>query len=116
SASLDRSSGAAPIAQRSANVAGDVAGPYLVDGTGQRYPVRAGTVTRVGRALDNEIVVNHSSVSRHHASIEAQNGALQVKDLNSQNGTFVREQRVTEARLNDGDTLRFGDAPFTFRA
>jgi pSer/pThr/pTyr-binding forkhead associated (FHA) protein len=110
----DRPSGAAaaaaPIAQP------NIAGPYLVDGSGQRYPVRAGAPTRVGRALDNEVVINHSSVSRHHASIEAQNGAFAVKDLGSQNGTFVRDQRVSEARLNDGDTLRFGDAPFTFRA
>jgi len=40
-----------------------------------------------------------------------------VKDLNSQNGTFVGNRRVTSSvPLNDGDTVRFGDAQFTFRA
>jgi pSer/pThr/pTyr-binding forkhead associated (FHA) protein len=62
-------------------------------------------------------VVSHSSVSRHHASIESSAGALTVRDLNSQNGTFVANRRVTDgARLNDGDAVRFGDAPYTFRA
>jgi pSer/pThr/pTyr-binding forkhead associated (FHA) protein len=74
-------------------------------------------VVRVGRALDNEIVVSHSSVSRHHASLENINGTVMVKDLNSQNGTFVGNRRVTDSvPLNDGDTIRFGDAQFTFRA
>jgi pSer/pThr/pTyr-binding forkhead associated (FHA) protein len=38
-----------------------------------------------------------------------------VKDLNSQNGTFVGNRRVTTERLKDGDSVRFGEAPFTFR-
>jgi pSer/pThr/pTyr-binding forkhead associated (FHA) protein len=93
-----------------------VDGPSLIDASGQPYPVGAGAVTRIGRALDNEIVVTHSSVSRHHASIESSNGAFVVKDLNSQNGTFVGSRRVTEpTRLNDGDTVRVGDAQFVFR-
>ncbi len=93
-----------------------VEGPSLIDASGQPYPVRAGAVTRIGRALDNEIVVTHSSVSRHHASIENSNGAFVVKDLNSQNGTFVGNRRVTEpTRVNDGDTVRVGDAQFVFR-
>ncbi len=91
-------------------------GPSLVDTSGQPYPVRTGTVTRIGRALDNEIVVSHSSVSRHHASIENSNGVFAVKDLSSQNGTFVGNRRVTEpTRVSDGDSVRFGDAQFIFR-
>jgi pSer/pThr/pTyr-binding forkhead associated (FHA) protein len=104
------------VATRLAGARAQVDGPCLEDTAGQRFPVKPGAATSLGRALDNDIVVSHSSVSRHHASIEAQNGAFQLKDLNSQNGTFVREQRVTNARLSDGDAVRFGDAPFTFRA
>jgi pSer/pThr/pTyr-binding forkhead associated (FHA) protein len=93
-----------------------VDGPSLVDTSGQAYPVRSGAVTRIGRALDNEIVVSHSSVSRHHASIENSDGVFAVRDLSSQNGTFIGNRRVTEAtRVSDGDALRFGDAEFTFR-
>jgi pSer/pThr/pTyr-binding forkhead associated (FHA) protein len=106
----------AHIATRLAGANARVDGPSLIDAAGQGYPVRTGAVTRIGRALDNEIVVSHSSISRHHASIENSNGALVVRDLNSQNGTFVGNRRVTEpTRVNDGDTVRFGDAQFTFR-
>src|SRR5208282_4758432 len=64
------------VASRLAGPKAKVEGPSLVDASGQPYPVRAGAVTRIGRALDNEIVVSHSSVSRHHASIENSNGAF----------------------------------------
>jgi pSer/pThr/pTyr-binding forkhead associated (FHA) protein len=106
----------AHIATRLAGANVKVDGPSLIDASGQAYPVRAGTVTRIGRALDNEIVVSHSSISRHHASIENSNGAFVVRDLNSQNGTFVGNRRVTEpTRLGDGEAVRFGDAQFIFR-
>ncbi|MGH7924919.1 MAG: FHA domain-containing protein [Candidatus Binatus sp.] len=106
----------AHVATRLAGANAKVEGPSLVDASGQPYPVQSGAVTRVGRALDNEIVVTHSSVSRHHASLENSNGAFVVRDLNSQNGTFVGNRRVTEpTRVSDGDTVRFGDAQFIFR-
>ncbi|HWJ41654.1 MAG TPA: FHA domain-containing protein, partial [Candidatus Limnocylindrales bacterium] len=106
----------AHIATRLAGANVKVDGPSLIDASGQAYPVRAGTVTRIGRALDNEIVVSHSSISRHHASIENSNGAFVVRDLNSQNGTFIGNRRVTEpTRLGDGEAVRFGDAQFIFR-
>jgi len=106
----------AHIATRLAGANAKVDGPSLVDASGQAYPVRAGAVTHIGRALDNEIVVSHSSISRHHASIENSNGAFVVRDLNSQNGTFVGSRRVTEpTRVSDGEAVRFGDAQFVFR-
>jgi pSer/pThr/pTyr-binding forkhead associated (FHA) protein len=106
----------AHVAARLAGSKARVDGPSLIDATGQPYPVQPGVVTRIGRALDNEIVVSHSSVSRHHASIEKSNGAFVVRDLNSQNGTFVGNRRVTEPTpVNDGDTVRVGDLQFVFR-
>jgi len=106
----------AHIATRLAGAKARVDGPSLVDASGQPYPVHAGSVTRIGRALDNEIVVSHTSVSRHHASIENSNGGFVVRDLNSQNGTFVGNRRVTEpTRVSNGDIVRVGDAQFTFR-
>ncbi len=115
SLSADRPS-AAHVAARLAGARAQVSGPCLVDGEGQRFALKQADVTRLGRALDNDIVVTHSSVSRHHASIEAANGAFELKDLNSQNGTFLGNRRVTQARLSDGDSLRLGEAPFIFRA
>jgi pSer/pThr/pTyr-binding forkhead associated (FHA) protein len=106
----------AHVATRLAGAKAKVEGPSLIDASGQAYPVHAGAVTRIGRALDNEIVVSHSSISRHHASIENSNGSFVVRDLNSQNGTFVGNRRVTEpTRVSDGEAVRFGDAQFIFR-
>lgn len=93
-----------------------VTGPCLIDQAGKRFPLRPGQASSMGRALDNDIVLEHSSVSRHHATIEARNGAFHLRDLGSQNGTYVGEHRVTEAQLRDGDTVRLGQAVFTFRA
>jgi pSer/pThr/pTyr-binding forkhead associated (FHA) protein len=90
--------------------------PCLLGSSGERFPLRIGTATTLGRALDNDIVVNHASVSRHHASIEARNGAFRLRDLGSQNGTYVGAERVTEAPIADGDSVKLGDAAFTFHA
>jgi pSer/pThr/pTyr-binding forkhead associated (FHA) protein len=63
-------------------------------------------------------------LSRHHAEIwRDENGKWFIKDLGSQNGTFVRPdkstkfQRVTQGQtINDGDEIAFGNARFEFRS
>ena len=91
-------------------------GAFLVDASGHQFSLRPGEATRIGRALDNDIVVSDASVSRHHATIEYRNGGFVLRDLGSQNGTWVGVQRVTEVPLGRGDALRLGDALFTFHA
>ncbi len=91
-------------------------GAVLVDAGGNSFPIQPAKETRIGRATDNDIVLVDSSVSRHHAAIESRNGRFQVRDLGSQNGTFVRGERISEAPLKNGDPVRVGDASFTFRA
>jgi len=103
----------AAVSNAPAAVAGD---PYLQDAGGQQFALRAGAPTRIGRALDNDIVLGDASVSRHHASIEYRSGAFVLRDLGSQNGTWVGGKRVLEAPLGRGDALRLGDALFTFHA
>jgi pSer/pThr/pTyr-binding forkhead associated (FHA) protein len=88
----------------------------LVDASGRSFTIQTGRETKIGRALDNDIVLEDSSVSRHHATIESGGGSFRLRDLGSQNGTFVRGERVNEAPLNSGDPVRVGDAAFTFRA
>lgn len=104
-----------PPSAAAADGAADLA-PYLVSTNGERFPIRSGTTTRLGRALDNDVVIAHGSVSRHHASIVANNGVFELHDLNSQNGTYVDDRRVTDASISDGDSVRLGDAAFTFHA
>jgi adenylate cyclase len=62
----------------------------------------------IGRQLDNDIVLNHAIVSRHHAVLEMRGRHAWIRDLNSRNGIFVNRLRVKEEQLSDGDTITIG--------
>jgi pSer/pThr/pTyr-binding forkhead associated (FHA) protein len=47
-------------------------------------------------------------VSRLHCQLTAGSTELEVRDLDSTNGTFVNGQRVTQASLKEGDRLGVG--------
>jgi diguanylate cyclase (GGDEF)-like protein len=70
----------------------------------------------VGRDTDAGFVVSRSSVSRQHARLfRDDEGNWFVEDLNSTNGTFVNEVRLTRSQqLTDSDQVRFGDAIYKF--
>ena len=69
----------------------------------------------VGRSGACDLVLAEQNVSGHHAAIEWLDGAWQLQDLGSRNGTFVDDTRVephARAVLRAGAQLRFGrDAP-----
>jgi adenylate cyclase len=71
------------------------------------------TGVHIGRALDNDIVLNHVIVSRRHAKVELRGRETWVADLGSRNGISVNRLRVKEEQLNDGDILQIG--PFEIR-
>jgi uncharacterized protein YkwD len=76
------------------------------------YPL-VKTKTTVGSAPDNDIVIQHDSVSRRHAVIQRRLGRFRVRDLESTNGTRVNGQRGTDARrFRPGDELQFGKVRF----
>ncbi len=62
----------------------------------------------VGRALPAEVVVDDLTISRQHARLTYRDGAVEVEDLGSRNGTWVRGARVSTARLSTGEDVRFG--------
>jgi len=68
---------------------------------------------QIGRALDNDIVLNHVIVSRRHAQVALRGREAWVADLGSRNGISVNRLRVKEEQLHDGDTLQIG--PFEIR-
>ena len=87
----------------------------LVDKTrpDQRYDL-SGTIN-IGRARENQIVLQAPSVSRHHAWIKSEREDFLVFDVGSANGTFVNGEQVQEPRrLESGDVVRFGDAEYVF--
>jgi pSer/pThr/pTyr-binding forkhead associated (FHA) protein len=62
----------------------------------------------VGRLPDNNIRLENTAVSSHHAELIQKGEDYVVHDLNSTNGTRVNGQRIIETRLSHGDTIWFG--------
>ncbi len=70
----------------------------------------------VGKTLDNEFVIDHPSVSKHHARvIWHPTGYFYISDLQSTNGTYVNGKRVSEQWLLDGYEVRLGDITLIYR-
>lgn len=77
------------------------------------HPFEAGEVS-IGRASDNDIVINDFGVSRHHAKVVLEDGSCYVIDLNSRNGTRVNNALVTRGNVKDGDEINLGKFPIRF--
>jgi hypothetical protein len=81
--------------------------------------VPGGRRLNVGRATDNHLHLNDTSVSKIHAALKMDNiGTLMVADTGSTNGTHINGQRIPygEARpINEGDLVAFGDVEVRFR-
>ena len=88
--------------------------PYLSDSTGQEHPLQD-NVTRMGRAVENEIVILDKRSSREHAVIRHEGLKTILEDQGSTNGTFLNGERLLNpVQLRDGDQIKIGDVDFTF--
>jgi pSer/pThr/pTyr-binding forkhead associated (FHA) protein len=89
----------------------------LVEGPGapSTYVLEHRT-TVAGRGPSNDIVLDGPKVSKRHVlfTIEG-DGRLLVEDLNSRNGVYVDEQKITETPLRPGAALRVGDCRFVYQ-
>lgn len=70
--------------------------------------VITGPVTTIGRSPGNDLILDVSDVSRHHARLERDDAELRVVDLGSTNGTRVNGEPVRVATLRPGDEVSFG--------
>jgi len=68
----------------------------------------------IGRGPDNDIVLDHVSMSGSHAMIHNLGGNFQVQDLGSTNGTFVNGAAISEAALANGYRVQFGGVEAVF--
>lgn len=72
-------------------------------------------ITSIGRKNNNDIVVEKNFVSSEHACIERFKGDYWLTDLNSTNGTYINDYRVTQkVLLQTNDLIRIGAAVFRF--
>ncbi len=66
-------------------------------------------VVRVGRAKDNDYIVNDPHVSMHHCEVHiSAEGRITIKDLNSTNGSFVNGQHISETQIVPSDNVTLG--------
>jgi FHA domain len=81
--------------------------------------VAGGRRLNVGRGTDNDIYLNHTSVSKVHAAVRMDShAALLVADTGSTNGTHINGMRIPygEARpISEGDVVAFGEVEVRFR-
>lgn len=71
------------------------------------FHLREGDTVQIGRVPDNNVVLNNSHVSRHHAVLVWRGEGFELWDLGSSNGTLVNGERITQPRiLQDGDVIR----------
>ena len=80
---------------------------------GAVFQLAAEEVT-IGRQASSQLCVGDPSVSRQHCLIQPAVEGFQIRDLGSNNGTFVNGKRVEERVLVDGDKIRIGDTVFRF--
>ncbi|MEH6376384.1 FHA domain-containing protein [Streptomyces sp. KLMMK] len=68
---------------------------------------------RIGRALENELVVSDLQVSRHHAEFRSTgDGRFEIVDLGSHNGTYVNGQPVRQQIIGPNDIVGVGHSTF----
>jgi pSer/pThr/pTyr-binding forkhead associated (FHA) protein len=90
----------------------------LVHGADGQNPstVRLARATEVGRAPSCAIAVDDTYVSQQHARFFERDGAWYVEDLGSTNGTYLNDQRVTQAaEVHAGDVVRLGKTVLELR-
>ena len=69
---------------------------------------------RIGRATDNDIVIQDVLASRHHAYLTPSPLGAELRDANSINGTFVNGVKVASAVLVEGDVVTIGNVDLVF--
>jgi DNA-binding NtrC family response regulator len=84
------------------------------DQAGTSYPLAQPGV-KVGKAPDNDLVIDHPTVSRNHLIVRRQGDRFLVQDLGSTNGTFIDGAQVREAYLRPGALLEVGDVQLRFQ-
>ncbi|MEU4464209.1 MULTISPECIES: FHA domain-containing protein [unclassified Streptomyces] len=102
---------AAPTPERPSAVSMPAStGTYRQPTTVRPLPSRT---VRIGRATDNDLVIDDLVVSRRHAELRAlADGTYEITDLGSHNGTYLNGSRVTTAPVGQGDIVGIGHSAF----
>jgi hypothetical protein len=80
--------------------------PFLIL-EGRRHVNLLQPVIAVGRALDNDLIIEDPRISRHHAQLRLRYGRYVLYDLGSASGTQINDYPIEECVLHSGDIISF---------
>jgi ABC-type multidrug transport system ATPase subunit len=81
---------------------------------GSHTPDKPPGSSTIGRANDNDVVIQDVLASRHHAFLVDSPLGTEIRDAHSVNGTFVNGVRVGSAVLSEGDVITIGNIDLVF--
>jgi len=81
---------------------------------GRRHVPLVKPVVTIGRALDNDIVLDDPRISRHHAQLRVRQGNYVLYDTGSSGGTIVNGDVVSEVMLQGGDVISLAGVQIIF--
>jgi pSer/pThr/pTyr-binding forkhead associated (FHA) protein len=68
----------------------------------------------IGRNIQNDLQIDNLAVSNFHATLKRSQDNYVIEDLNSTNGTFINEEKITRCELQDGDIASIGKHSLIF--
>lgn len=87
---------------------------FKKNGSRRIFPLPS-SITVIGRRHDCDLCVPVMSVSRRHCQLNYDDGALNIRDLGSHNGTYLNGKRINEAVIKAGDSIEVGPLTFIFQ-
>ncbi len=79
---------------------------------GSEFPIEP--ISTIGRTKENLIRVDEAAVSRNHSEITLTQDGYLLRDLESENGTYVNGDRIESRLLAEGDRIQIGTVRFVF--
>lgn len=102
----------------SSTSASAVAATLIQMNTGKSFAILNNTEIVLGKGSQANIIVSNPIISRAHAKISCHNGTCTIRDLDSKNGTFVGDQKISGndvVVLTDGMYITLGNEIFQFK-
>jgi len=87
---------------------------FKKNGSQKVFPLPS-SITVIGRRHDCDLRIPLMPVSRRHCQLSLNNETLNIRDLDSSNGTYLNGKRIDEAAIQPGDYIKIGPLTFTLQ-